>query len=157
MMRWSDVLEDPSLSDLPYKIELNEWGQIVMSPATKWHARLRALIAARLEGLGLVGETFTECPVETRRGVRVPDVAWASRALLEAQPGDVFTTAPELCVEVVSPSNKPEQVKEKIALYLEAGALEVWTCDRDGTLRFFAADGPLHHSRLAPAFPSTLS
>ena len=33
-MQWSDVLEDRSLDNLPYKIEINEWGQIVMSPAS---------------------------------------------------------------------------------------------------------------------------
>ena len=30
-MQWAEVLQDPSLQDLPYKIELNEWGQVVMS------------------------------------------------------------------------------------------------------------------------------
>ena len=30
-MQWAEVLRDPSLQDLPYKIELNEWGQVVMS------------------------------------------------------------------------------------------------------------------------------
>ena len=32
-MKWQEVLEDKSLQDLTYKIELNRWGQIVMSPA----------------------------------------------------------------------------------------------------------------------------
>ncbi|RME59856.1 Uma2 family endonuclease, partial [Candidatus Parcubacteria bacterium] len=33
-MKWSEVLADPTLQDLPYKIELNEWEQIVMTPAS---------------------------------------------------------------------------------------------------------------------------
>ncbi len=37
-MLWSEVLADKSLQDLPYKIELNEWGKIEMSPATNVHS-----------------------------------------------------------------------------------------------------------------------
>ena len=33
-MNWQEVCEDRSLQDLPFKIELNEYGQIVMSPAS---------------------------------------------------------------------------------------------------------------------------
>jgi hypothetical protein len=33
-MEWIEVLADPVLRDLPYKIELNEYGKIVMSPAS---------------------------------------------------------------------------------------------------------------------------
>jgi hypothetical protein len=31
-MQWAEVVEDPNLKDLPYKIELNEYGQIIMTP-----------------------------------------------------------------------------------------------------------------------------
>jgi Uma2 family endonuclease len=34
--------------------------------------------------------------------------------------------APQLAVEVVSPANKPKYVREKVSLYLNAGALAVW-------------------------------
>ncbi len=44
-MQWSDVLNDKSLSNLPYKIELNEYGQIVMSPASNQHGFLQVEIA----------------------------------------------------------------------------------------------------------------
>ena len=40
-MKWQEVLEDKSLQDLPYKIELNAWGQIVMSPAKVRHSSTR--------------------------------------------------------------------------------------------------------------------
>ena len=32
-MTWQEVLDDPRLQNLPYKIELDQWGRIVMSPA----------------------------------------------------------------------------------------------------------------------------
>ena len=44
-MQLSEVLNDPSLKNLPYKIELNEYGQIVMSPASNKHGLLQAEIA----------------------------------------------------------------------------------------------------------------
>jgi len=34
--------------------------------------------------------------------------------------------APEICVEVISPRNSPEEMAEKRALYFAAGADEVW-------------------------------
>jgi hypothetical protein len=36
-LTWQDVINDPSLQDLPYKIELNKRGNIEMSPATNLH------------------------------------------------------------------------------------------------------------------------
>ena len=36
------------------------------------------------------------------------------------------TGAPQLAVEVVSQANKPKHVREKVSLYLNAGALAVW-------------------------------
>ncbi|OKH17440.1 hypothetical protein NIES208_09500 [[Limnothrix rosea] IAM M-220] len=31
-MEWQDICDDKLLQDLSYKVELNQWGQIVMSP-----------------------------------------------------------------------------------------------------------------------------
>ena len=39
-MTWQDVLDHPSLQDLPFKIELNAWGQIVMSPPSNTTAEM---------------------------------------------------------------------------------------------------------------------
>ena len=33
-MKWSEILEDKTLEDLPYKIEQDQWGNIVMRPAS---------------------------------------------------------------------------------------------------------------------------
>ena len=30
-MNWSDVLEEPTLQNIPFKIEMNEWGKIVLN------------------------------------------------------------------------------------------------------------------------------
>ena len=44
VLRWDEVLKDPSLQDLPYKIELNAWGKVEMSPASNRHGRLQMAI-----------------------------------------------------------------------------------------------------------------
>ena len=39
--RWLEVVNDPFLRGLPYKIELNKWGHIEMTaPASPMHMRL---------------------------------------------------------------------------------------------------------------------
>lgn len=36
------------------------------------------------------------------------------------------TGVPQLVIEIVSPANKPKHVREKVSLYLNAGASAVW-------------------------------
>lgn len=150
---WRKVLNDPSLQDLPYKVELDDWRRIVLSPATNLHALLAFEIATWLRGHLKGGRAFTESAVLTRSGVRVPDAVWASKARMVGA-NEVFSVAPEICVEVISPSNKAGAIEEKIGLYFDAGAVEVWTCDLEGHMRFFDSDGVLEQSKLAPKFPS---
>lgn len=52
-----------------------------------------------------------------------------------------FPRAPELCVEIVSPSNSREEMQIKTALYLEAGAQEVWIVYIDSHMEIFNATG----------------
>ena len=143
VLRWNEVLRDPSLQDLPYKIELNAWGKVEMSPASNRHGRLQAELAAALKGR-LGGCVFTECSVLTRIGIRVPDVAWAPEEFPNAY-GEItpFVRAPQICIEIVSPSNVQAEIDEKIAAYLAAGATEVWLVSEDGSVRYFGAAGPL--------------
>ena len=76
-MQWSEVLNDPSLKNLPYKIELNEYGQIVMSPASNKHGFLQAEIAFFLRN-NRQGKVLIECSIETSKSVKVADVAWGT-------------------------------------------------------------------------------
>ena len=127
------MIEDPLLAAIPYKVELNEKGAIEVSPASNRHAMLQAFIAGELRRLRPDGTTFTECSIETQIGVRVPDVAWASQGF-SVRNGltTPFANAPEVCIEVLSPSNRAAQMHEKAAAYLEAGAVEVWLVRDDG-------------------------
>jgi len=150
MVRWSEVIADRTLRDLPYKIELNVWGKIEMSPASNRHGLLQARIASELSRQLAGGEVITECSVLTQIGVRVPDVAWASPEFMELH-GEAtpFPAAPEICVEIVSPSNSEDEIEAKTAAYLASGAKEVWTVSEDGVVRFFDASGERTESQFA--------
>jgi Uma2 family endonuclease len=153
-LRWAEVCRDATLQDLPYKIELNAWGKIEMSPASNRHARLQGKVTSELARQLTGGEVLTESPVLTDIGIRVPDVAWASTVFLrthgEATP---YPRAPEICVEIVSPSNSDAEMQEKTRAYLAAGAQEVWLVSEDGGIRYFDHSGEKPSTR----YPLSLS
>ena len=47
-----------TLQNLPFKIELNEWGNIVMSPASNKHSFIQGLIIELLNQLKKGGTSF---------------------------------------------------------------------------------------------------
>ena len=156
-MTWQEVLDDKSLADLPYKIELNKEGCIVMSPASNRHGSFQASIAGRLYRINKGGTVLTECSIMTPDNVKVADVAWASAAFMKKHGYQTpYKNAPEICVEIVSPSNSNAAIERKRDLYLGKGAKEVWICDRNGDMRFFDATGELPKSKLFPKFPSSI-
>lgn len=158
-MQWKEVVADPNLRDLPFKIETNEWGQIVMTPAKLMHGKYQSLIDGRLQVLmEQPGETIIECAIQTRKGTKVADVAWFSADRWE-QVQDEYDSpiAPEICVEVISPSNSSEDIQDKKNLYFERGAIEVWTCDAKGKMQFYAPTGEMSSSVLVPDFPKTIA
>lgn len=155
MRTWKEICEDPTLQDLPYKIETNRFNQIVMSPAYNWHGGFQSEIGRKLADLMPDGRVITECAVETSDGIKVPDVSWVSNARL-APHRRAFTMpiAPEICVEVRSYSNSVVEMMGKMQLYFARGAEEVWFCDEDGNMTFYRHDVPeATTSKLCPDFP----
>ena len=152
-LRWAELVNDKSLRDLPYKIELNSWGKIEISPASNRHGRLQSLVAAELVRQLPDGIVVSEASVLTDIGVRVPDVTWGSPAFMRAY-GEAtpYPRAPEICVEIVSPSNSTDEIREKTRAYLASGAEEVWIVSEEGTVRHFDRNG----ERAASRFPVTL-
>ena len=149
-VRWAELCDDPLLRDLPGKIELNGYGVIEISPVTNRHGMVQARIARALGEQLPHGEAIVECSILTSDGVRVPDVAWASAAFI-ARHADTtpFPQAPDICVEVRSPSNSNAEMALKTGLYLEAGAVEVWIVGQDGGWQVFNAAGAQPVSRYA--------
>lgn len=146
-MQWAEVIADETLRDLPYKIELDRWGNILMSPASNRHGRVQIVIAALLERLE-GGESLAVCSIATPEGVKVADVAWGSSAFMARHGYETpYSEAPEICVEVRSPSNSEEEMRIKTRLYLDAGAKEVWIEREDGIVRYFDDKGEQPASR----------
>lgn len=157
-LTWDDICADPCLRNLPYKIETNRWGQIVMSPAKRWHSKRQGKIAGLLNELAATGHVYAELAVQTTEGVKVMDVGWGSDVFDRAHAEeDTLTAAPELCIEVLSGSNSKEEVQEKITLYFAYGAQEVWLCDDKSRMSFYIAPTQMAaESKLFPKFPAWL-
>jgi Uma2 family endonuclease len=157
LARWTEILADAELAKFSYRVETDQYGHLVMTPPpAPIHGNRQGRIGALLLQLLPDGEIFTECPVSTAGGVKAVDVAWIGPDRRENVAELVlFELAPEICVEVLSPSNSAAEIDEKRALYFNAGATEVWICDLDGSMSFFGGRGHLQSSTsvLCPAFP----
>jgi Uma2 family endonuclease len=156
LARWTEILADPELAKLPYRIETDQHGYLLMSPPpAPLHGQRQVDVALLLRQLLPNGRTLSECPVSTAAGVKAVDVAWLAPGRTEDIPRlTLFERAPDICVEILSPSNSRSEIDQKRALYFDAGAAEVWICDLDGSFSFFS---PTHQqlpaSSICPAFP----
>ena len=159
LRRWDEVLTDPELNKVPGRVETDRHGRIIMSPPpAPRHSRLQGRIVSLLEKLMPPGEVLPECALSTADGIKGVDAAWASPGCwAELGNRSCFIRSPEICVEVISPSNTEEEIREKISLFFDAGAKEVWVCGIFGAMSFYKPDGqPLSRSELCPAFPSEI-
>ena len=140
---WGEVCADPVLSRLPFQIELDKHGRIVMSPAANWrHGAMQGRLVRWLNAR-LGDATVTEVAIANPEGTFESDVVWAQKSFWQAQDplrADL-PSSPPLVVEVLSPSNSEGEMQMKIGAYLAAGAIEVWLVDVDGHARFFDAGG----------------
>jgi len=137
----SVVLEKPTLLTGEALLELGDVGRaeliqgelVQMSPTQAEHGMLEALLTATLytfvarhqPGWVVSGEVG----IYTRRmpdTVRTVDVAFISRTRQPKRPTTFLTAAPELVVEIVSPSDRWEGIRQKIAEYFTAGVERVW-------------------------------
>jgi Uma2 family endonuclease len=160
LVRWSELAADPALARLPFRIETDRLGRIIMSPPPHFDHTWRAAKINRLLREYLPqGEVLGETPLSTSDGVKVMDLAWVSAGyaqLLEAERPVALVQAPEICIEVFSPSNTAEEIAEKRALYFEAGAKEVWICELDGRMSFYCRGELMGASELCGQFPKQL-
>ncbi len=156
-MKWEEVCEHKQLQDLPFKIELNKWGQIIMSPVKIKHSFYQGRIQRLLESLLDRGEVMPECAINTSDGVKVADVVWCSEERFDIIQDEVSASiAPEICIEVKSVGNSLDELQFKKDLYLEAQTLEVWLCDEQGKMKFYDQQGELNQSLLVPDFPKEI-
>jgi Uma2 family endonuclease len=145
--------------DLPFPWETNARGQIIMTPVNYEHSHHVSRLIRLFERIAPDWESGTELGIVTSGGIKAPDVILASpayHAQHKNQPGYV-SEAPEICIEVMSPSNSWQEMQDKMPLYFEVGALEVWIVDTEGRIAFFTPGNQrLTNSRLIPSAPATL-
>ena len=104
-MTWKQICADPVVAELPYRVESDQWGNIVMSPPPgmdhSWHqSKIIHLLGRLMSG----GEAMAEFPLQTSKGVKGIDAVWISKEKrLANSPNNVASIAPEICVEVISP------------------------------------------------------
>jgi Uma2 family endonuclease len=156
-MNWQEVCENPNLQNIPFKIELNEYGQVVMSPMKVIHSLLQGKIERLLLSCITSGEVFPECAIRTDKGTKVADVVWVSeQRLAQIKYETECSIAPEICIEVLSDSNSDQEMHEKMLLYFQQQAQEFWLCDQQGLMHFFNPQAELVHSELVPQFPNKI-
>lgn len=137
---WQAVLNDPQWQDLPFKIEMNPHGQLILSPNQRIHSlrqtQITDLLARTVDEEGV---RSVELAIGTSKGVKVVDASWMSVERLASIPQDAEPTpvAPEICLEVRSESNTGAEMEGKRTLYVEAGAEEVWIVEEDGGVQFY--------------------
>lgn len=112
-----------------------------MTPSGHVHGKVAARIAARLVAFVEQYDLGLAYGAETgfilRRSpdtVRAPDAAFVTAARLAAtplSPQGYFPGAPDLAVEVTSPSDTNTEVEEKVAAWLEAGCRAVVVLNPD--------------------------
>ena len=154
---WERVLADPALAKIEGRIETNRHGQVIVSPVQDLsHSARQTRVLLLLHRL-LGDRVACICPISTADGIRAADGIWVSPAReLQILRDDLLIEAPEICVEVFSPSNTLAEMEEKRSLYFDAGASEVWFCRENGSMEFHGPAGPLATSALCPDFPAVI-
>jgi len=144
--RWNELAADP---DSPDYFELNEFGELILSPKpTTGHQVVASEVSHQLDAQ-LGRRAVTEVSVLTDRGVRVPDVVWMpSDRWAERKDQTPLQIVPDVCVEVLSPSNTREEIAMKVGAYLRGGAREVIVVDLKGEVEYFGSEGKRETSAL---------
>jgi Uma2 family endonuclease len=144
---WTALLRDP---DAPERFELDEFGEIIVSPAPSNKHQIVVLSLLKQIEAQLGGEAGMPSVRTPTAGIRSPDLAWMgdAEAWRRLAREDPMPVVPDLCIEVVSPGNRRKDLNEKVAGYLAGGAKEVVLVETDGRIRYFHQDGEHPQSRL---------
>jgi Uma2 family endonuclease len=125
----------PKGGEYAYELHHGEVVALTRPKPRHWllQSRLRRLLEPKLKDFG---EVETEVPYRpvAEFDLRAADVAAIARSRWKAiDLDDDLRGAPELVIEVKSPSNTRRQLQELAALCLANGALEFWIVDTDAS------------------------
>jgi Uma2 family endonuclease len=116
--------------------EIIDGTQVELPPMSADSAVLASRLAFHLSSHGIpngIGEAYTETlfklPLPVDRNRR-PDVAFVSYSRwakhLPPPATNEWDVLPDLCVEVVSPSDRADEIMDKVREYFQAGVRLVW-------------------------------
>ena len=110
-------------------------GEIRVSPAGSRHGQVVVELAIALGGyvkshrLGFVFDSSTGVWMPSGN-LRVPDLTFvAAHRLPQGPPTGFLSVAPDLAVEVLSPSDSKRDVLDKVGEYLSSGVRLTWVID----------------------------
>jgi Uma2 family endonuclease len=118
------------LPNEPGKLELLDGELIRLPPAERTHMRIAHRLFLLWQELVATGATshLGEACLET--GYKIGPHAWLQPDFSvqhAGQPGDKYPEgAPALAVEIISESNRADQMDRKVKKYLSNGGVEVW-------------------------------
>lgn len=157
-----DFLQLPEQGPNGEHYELDEGELITLRPAGRPHSRRVGVIDRYLAGqlsedkydilVGEIGLIMRRDPRPTVRGADIAVVAHA-----EEQPEGMLTEPPFLVVEVISPSNTPDDVERKRIQYLDFGVPEVWVVyEKSRTIHVFQPGDKFVVAAIHDRFPCRL-
>ena len=122
------------LPETMQKMELIE-GELIVAPSpVSQHQRISGNINALLRAIRPNGEVFYS-PMDVKFDldeVYQPDIFWIAEEGQAIDKGGYFAGAPDLIVEVLSPSTAKYDRKQKFNTYEKFGVREYWMADPDG-------------------------
>jgi Uma2 family endonuclease len=143
LMTWKEFEQLPD-----EHLEILEGELITLPPPKSGHSTVAAGTFLRLQPLqeSGVGRVYLEAGYKLSEDPATwiqPDVSFVKMERVRAtKPNDYFLGAPELAIEVVSPSETAETLNRKIDRLLAGGSLAVWVIyPNDREVHVFLPDG----------------
>lgn len=146
----------------PFYYELHRGELVQVSRPKAGHIRIQRRIRRWLEDvIGQHSPIIVELPFRAlpEYDLRVADVAYVTRERWEeAKDDEDLSGAPDLVIEVLSPSNTASEINEKVALCLENGCREFWVVDpRLRIVKVSTPDGLTRTYRSGESIPLTFA
>ena len=124
-----EKLPDPQFG----RYELRHGEPVIVAPPKFGHMKVQQMLRDLLDQAAAgAGRAYTELgfrPVPEHE-YRIADIAYCSTERWNAvDPSGDFTGAPDLAIEILSPSNTKQEMLNKRKLCLENGSQEFWVVD----------------------------
>jgi len=130
------TIQEFETSPLPGRWELIDGEPIAVTPSSGRSSRIGGRVYSRLADFVEPTEIGWAFPADAgfilfgdRAIVRSPDAAFVRRDRLPEEPAGFVPIAPDIAVEVLSPSDRQPEAIAKVAMYLQAGVRLVWLVD----------------------------